>query len=94
MAQEESAPAPAGEAALTQSMPEHDPPRSLAGDAPAAEAGAAAPSTVVGTPGTASAADADGEWVGGAADDEVDDEGTLEEEEVPMSSAASTQCHA
>ena len=50
---------------------------SAAASAPAA----AAPGTDVGAPAKAGE-DGDGDWVGGAADDEVDDEGTLEEEEV------------
>lgn len=40
------------------------------------------PTTEAHAPGQASVADGDGDWVGSAADDEVDDEGTLEEEEV------------
>ena len=85
--------AAAGEAAPSQSMAQHVPPRLLAGASPAAEAGAA-PGTGYSAPAAAGAADADGEWVGGAADDEADDEGTLEEEEVPLSSSAFTRCHA
>ena len=69
-----------------QSMAEHQPPRLPAGAAAPAD-GDAAPGTDADAPAAASAADADGEWVGGAADDEADDEGTLEEEEVQLPSS-------
>ncbi len=93
MAVQELPAAVASEAAPSQSMAEHDPPRLLAG-ASAATAASAAPVTNDGAPAAAGAADADGEWVGGVADDEADDEGTLEEEEVPPSSTCVHTCHA
>ncbi len=75
----------ASEAAPSPGMAQHDSPRLSAGVSPATKAGAA-PATDDSAPAAAGAADADGEWVGGAADDEADDECTLEEEEVPLSS--------
>ena len=80
--------AAASEAVPSQSVAQQDPPRTLAGASPDA------PGTEAAAPAAASAADADREWVGGAADDEADDEGTLEEEEVPLPSWVFTTCHA
>ena len=54
------------------------------GPAPRLSIGSVAPAATaeVSAPAKDGEADGDTEWVGGAADDEADDEGTLEEEEV------------
>ena len=75
-------PAKASEAAPHEDTAGRDRTRlSSASSALTAEAGAG-PAMEVSAPAQASATDGDGDWVGGAADDEADDEGTLEEEEV------------